>query len=187
MFFKRSVEKHALAVAMTGVKMGDRLLQIGCTDASLLAAIGSKVGLSGRVCALVSTDGEAVRAQKAAVGAGMLLELEKAQLDRFPYQEHSFDLIVVDSQNGLIANARPEQRVATLQHARIALAPRGRLVVIERALRAGLGALFSRAGTTVDSSYLHSGGAVTALKAEGYKAVRHLAERDGLSFFEGIG
>ena len=43
---------------MTGVKLGDRLLQLGCTDASLVAAISSKVGLSGRACALVSKDAE---------------------------------------------------------------------------------------------------------------------------------
>ena len=41
---------------MTGVKLGDRLLQIGCTDASLLARSSSKVGLSGRACAIVSSD-----------------------------------------------------------------------------------------------------------------------------------
>lgn len=172
---------------MTGVKLGDRLLQIGCTDASLFAAIGSKVGLSGRACALVATEEDAARARKGAERAGVLLELERAPLGDFAYDDHSFDLIVVDNQAGLIANARPEQRVATLQHARIALAPRGRLVMIERARRAGLGALFSRAGTTVDSDYLRSGGAVAALKAEGFKAVRQLAERDGLSFFEGTG
>jgi len=150
MFFKRAAEKHALAIAMTSVKLGDRLLIVGCTDASLLAAIGAVVGLSGRVCALVSTDEEAARARKGAERAGILLELEKNQPGVFPYGEQSFNLIVVDGQQGLIADARPEVRVATLQHARRLLAPRGRLVMIERAPRAGLGALLSRAGTATD-------------------------------------
>jgi ubiquinone/menaquinone biosynthesis C-methylase UbiE len=184
--FKRAGDKHALAIAMTGVKLGDRLLHVGCTDAPLVVAIGSKVGLSGRACALVSTDQDETRARSAAERGGILLEIEKSPLNNFPYPDHSFDLIVVDNQLGLIANARPEERVAVLQEARRTLAPRGRVVVIERAPRAGLGALL-RGGGPPDPHYQSSGGAIAALKAEGFKAVRQLAERDGLSFFEGIG
>jgi len=184
-FFRRSGGTHALAIAMTGVKLGDRLLQVGCTDASLIAAISAKVGLSGRACALVSTDPDEARARSGAERAGILLEIEKAPLNNFPYPDRSFDLVVVDSQHGLIANARPDERVATLQQARRTLVPRGRIVLIERAPRAGLGALF-HGGAPPDPHYQSSGGAVAALKAEGFKAVRQLAERDGLSFFEGI-
>ena len=184
-FFRRSGEKHSLAIAMTGVKLGDRLLQVGCTDASLVAAISSKVGLSGRACALVSSDAEEARARSGAERGGVLLEIEKAPLGTFPYPDRSFDLVVVDNQNGLLANARPEDRVAALQHARRTLVPRGRIVVIERGRRGGLGGLF-RGGEPSDPYYQRSGGAVAALQAEGFKAVRQLAEREGLSFFEGI-
>ena len=183
--FKRGRDKHALAVAMTAVKLGDRLLQIGCTDASLLAAIASKVGLSGRACAIVSSDRDEARARSGAERRGILLEIEQSPPTNFPYPDRSFDLIVVDNQQGFIANVRPEQRVATLQQAHRTLAPHGRIIVIERSPRAGLGALF-RAGQPPDPHYHSSGGALAALKAEGFKAVRQLAERDGLSFFEGI-
>jgi SAM-dependent methyltransferase len=182
--FKRAGEKHALAVVMTGVKLGDRLLQVGCTDASLLGAISGKVGLSGRACAMTASDEEAARARSGAERAGVLLEVEKTPLTSFPYPDGSFDLIVVDNQQGVIANMRPEQRVACLQQARRTLAPRGRIIVIERAPRAGLGALLR--AQPVDPHYQGTGGAVAALKAEGFKAARQLAERDGLSFFEGI-
>ena len=185
--FKRSREKHALAIAMTGVKLGDRLLQVGCTDASLLAAVSSKVGMSGRACVLVQSDDETARALRTADRAGLLLEVEKAPLDVFPYEDHAFDLIVIDNREGLLSNVKPERRVAALQQARRTLAPRGRIVVIERAPRAGLGALVSRTATQADPHYQNSGGAITALKAEGFRAVRRLAERDGMSFFEGIG
>jgi ubiquinone/menaquinone biosynthesis C-methylase UbiE len=185
MLFKRSEARHALAIAMTGVKLGDRLLQIGCTDASLLAAIGSKVGLSGRACALVSTDADETRARGGAERGGILLDIEKSSLNNFPFPDHSFDVIVVDNQHGLISHARPEDRVAALQQARRTLAPRGRIVVIERSPRAGLGALF-RGGERPDPHYQRSGGAAAALEAEGFKAVRQLGEREGLSFFEGI-
>jgi len=184
-FFRRSGEKHALAIAMTGVKLGDRLLQVGCSDASLVAAIASKVGLSGRACVIVSTDADEARARAGAERGGILMEIEKSSLHSFPYADRSFDLIVVDNQLGLVANARPEDRVAVLQQARRTLAPRGRVVIIERAPRAGLGALF-RGAEASDPVYERLGGAVAALKAEGFKAVRQLAEREGLSFFEGI-
>ena len=186
MLFKRAGEKHALAIAMTGVKLGDRLLQIGCTDSTLLAAISSKVGMSGRACLLAGTDDEAARARRSAERAGVLLEVEKSPLSHFPYEDRAFDLIVIDNQDGLIAGMKPEQRVAALQQARRTLAPRGRIVIIERAPRAGLGAVLSRTTAAVDPHYQNTGGAVTALRAEGFKAVRQLAERDGLSFFEGI-
>jgi ubiquinone/menaquinone biosynthesis C-methylase UbiE len=184
--FRRAGEQHALAIAVAGVKLGDRLLQVGCTDGSLLAAMSAKVGMSGRACLLVNTDDEVTRAHRGAERAGVLLEVEKAQLRNFPYEDRAFELIVFDNQDGLIANVRPEERVAALQEARRTLAPRGRIVIIERAPRAGLGALLSRAAPEVDPHYQNTGGALTALRAEGFKAVRQLAERDGLSFFEGI-
>ena len=186
-FFRRSGDKHALAIAMTGVKLGDRLLNIGCTDASLLGAISAKVGLSGRACAIVPSEADAARARRGAEKGGVLLEIEPGQMDNFPFDTASFDLIVLDNQDGLLSSMRPEQRVSTLQQAHRTLVPRGRIVIVERAPRAGLGALFRSPGSApVDPHYLASGGAVAALQAEGFRASRHLAERDGLSFFEGV-
>ena len=184
--FNRSGQKYALEIAMTGVKLGDRLLQIGAADASLAAALGAKAGMSGRASVLAATDEEAARATRAAERAGVLLEVQRAPLDTFPYDDHAFDLIVINNQDGLIATMTPEQRVAALQQSKRVLAPRGRIVIIERAPRAGLGALLTRTAVAANPHYLRSGGAVTALQAEGFKAVRPLAERDGLSFFEGI-
>ena len=187
MFFNRKPQqKHALAIAITGVNLGDRLLQVGCTDASLLGAIGSKVGLSGRVCAIVANNEHAQRARRAAERSGFLLELEIGNLENFPFEDGAFNLIVVDNQEGLLSSMRPEQRVATLQQAFRTLVPRGRIVVIERAARGGLGALFASAPVHVDSHYKSSGGALAALEAEGFRAARMLAERGGLSFFEGV-
>jgi ubiquinone/menaquinone biosynthesis C-methylase UbiE len=185
-FFRRSGEKHGLAIAMTGIKLGDRYLQIGCTDASLLAAIASKVGLSGRACAIVSSEADAARARKSVEIGGMLLEIETtSSFNTFPFDNASFDLVVVDNQDGLLSNMKPEQRVACLQQALRTLASRGRIVVIEEGARAGLGGLL-RSRRPVDQHYESSGGALRALSAEGFKAARHLADRDGLSFFEGV-
>jgi ubiquinone/menaquinone biosynthesis C-methylase UbiE len=186
-FFRESGERHGLAVAMTGVKLGDRLLHIGCTDSAFLAAISAKVGMSGRASAIVTSDAEVARTRRGAERGGVLLEIEKGTLSNFPYDSQSFDLIVVDSQEGLLSGMRPEQRVATLREAFRTLVPRGRIVVVERAPRGGLGTLWKPSRSVpVDPHYQASGGAIAALRAEGFKAVRQLAERDGLSFFEGV-
>ena len=187
MAFFRAQQKYSVAIAMTGVTLGDRFLQVGCTDASLLGAIGSRVGLSGRVCAVVPDDAHAARARRAAEKSGFLLEVETGHLEHFPFEDAAFNLIVVDNQEGLLSSMRPEQRVATLQQAFRTLAARGRIVIIERGERGGLGALLgSSASVPVDPHYKSSGGAVAALEAEGFRAARLLAERDGVSFFEGV-
>lgn len=182
--FGRGSAKHEVAVAMSGVKLGDRLLQIGCSDPALLAAIASKVGLSGRACVAAASEAEADRARKGGERGGILLEVEKTPLATLPFEDASFDLIVVDNLDGLLSQMNPDTRVFCLQQAHRTLIPRGRIVVIERAPRAGLGGLF-RPGP-VDPHYARSGGTEAALTAEGFKAVRRLAERDGMSFFEGI-
>src|SRR5437879_5402435 len=73
MFFKRQ-NPYALVVAMTGVKMGDRLLQVGCGSGSRLGAIAAKVGLSGRAVAIVPDEDSAARA-RAGAGAGGVLRV----------------------------------------------------------------------------------------------------------------
>src|SRR4029450_6517781 len=109
------------------------LLTMGSTDSTLMGAIAAKVGLSGRVCAIVTNEADATRAKRAAENTGFLLELEIGGLDRFPFDDATFNLIVVDNQEGLLSALRPEDRVAVLQQAFRTLKPRGRIVVIERA------------------------------------------------------
>ncbi len=169
---------------MAAVKMGDRYLQIGCTDAQLLSAIISRVGLSGRAYSVVESEADADRARAGAAQSGTLLEVEVSPFSQIPHPDNSFDVIVVDSLKGLIASARPEVRAACLREARRVLVPRGRVVVIERVAQPGFAGLFSR--QTVDPDYRASGGAASTLRAEGFGAVRVLAERHGLLFVEGI-
>src|SRR4029450_7784299 len=48
----RKPEGDPLAVSMSGLKLGDRLLMLGCSDTTLAAALATKVGLTGRACLL---------------------------------------------------------------------------------------------------------------------------------------
>jgi ubiquinone/menaquinone biosynthesis C-methylase UbiE len=183
-FRKSSLDPHALTIALTGVKMGDRLLQIGSHDRTLVGVLAGKVGLSGTAALVVFDGGQADRAQKAAAQAGVLTEIQVAKAGSFPFDTGSFDLAVVDETAGLLAGLKPEDRVGALQETFRVLTEAGRVVVIEATERGGLGALWSR--SSADPHFVGSGGMVTALQAEGFRSVRVLAEREGRRFTEGI-
>ena len=71
MFLKRD-DPHLLIVGMTGVKMGDRFVQIGCAHGGRLAAVAGKVGLSGRAVLVAPDEAAAERGRKGAENAGVL-------------------------------------------------------------------------------------------------------------------
>jgi SAM-dependent methyltransferase len=182
--FKGRDEPHVLVVRMVGVKMGDRLAQIGCAHGGRLGAVAAKVGLSGRAVAIVPDEASAERAKKGAAAAGVLVDIETAPPTRLPLDEESFDLAVVDDTAGLLGFLRPEDRVASIRELRRILRPAGRAMIIGAAPRGGIGALLTRAQS--GPPFTASGDANRALEADGFISVRTLAERDGLVFVEGI-
>lgn len=178
LFRKSTLEP--LDVSMAGVKRADRLLIVGCRDPRLIAALGAKPGLNGRVCAVDDSEARTAAAARFAEREGVLMESATAPLWELPFEDAAFDVVVVQD---ALAEMTPDRRASTLQDVRRVLRPGGRCLVIEPA-RGGLGALFrGRAG---DAHYKTSGGAASALKAEGFLAVRTLAEREGRVFAEGV-
>ena len=176
-FFRRGDDPRAFAVAMVGLKMGDRLLQVGAGDGRLLAALAAKVGLTGRACAVDATDAGVTRARLAAEREGVLLELQRAPLAPLPFEDGAFDVAIL---HGVLRGATPETRVAVVGEAARVLRRGGRGIVVDRVPRGGLGALFG--GPTPDPTYQPE----ELLRSGGFKAVRTLAEREGLRFVEGV-
>src|SRR5260370_39984705 len=85
-------DPFTLVVGMTGVKMGDRLVQIGCADGGRLAAVAARVGLSGRAV-LVAPDSEgAARWRKGAEGPRVLAEIEEGPPARLPLESDALDV-----------------------------------------------------------------------------------------------
>ena len=183
MFLKKS-DPYLLIVGMTGVKMGDRFVQIGCANGARMAAVAAKVGLSGRAAVIAPDESSAARARKAAENAGALVEVEVAPPTRLPVEDAAFDLAVVDDTGGLFGTMRPEDRVASIRELVRVLRPGGRALVIGAVPRGGLGAVLSR--TQHGPPFVASGEATLALEADGFKSARMLAEREGLVFVEGI-
>lgn len=182
--FSKGDDPYTLVVGMTGVKMGDRLVQIGCANAARLAAIAAKVGLSGRAVAIVPDEGAANSVRQGAERAGVLVEIEESPPTNLPVDDDAFDVAIVDDTGGLLGTLRAEDRVAAVRELLRIVRPGGRAMIMGAAPRGGLGALLTR--TQSGPSFAASGDAILALQADGFASVRTLAEREGLVFVEGL-
>lgn len=181
LWLRKTEAREPLAVTMSGVKLGDRVLVLGCGDARLIAGIAIKAGLTGRACALDQSGDRSTRTAAAVEREGALIESFTAPWSALPFDTSSFDLVVI---NDVLPGLPPEPRVRCVQEAWRVVRPGGRCVVIDRAARGGLGGLIGkRAG---DQQYTAAGSAPTALQAEGFAATRVLAEREGHIFVEGV-
>ena len=168
-----------LEFSMAGLKLGKYVLQVDGRDGGLIAALAGVVGLSGEACAIVESEAQLQMFERAAAGAGVLVEVKVGRLAALPYDAGTFDLAVLKQTLG---HMNPLTRIKCLQEVFRVLKVGGRCLVIDQAIRGGLAAIFTR--QSVDIRYA-DGGARRALKEEGYAGVRLLAERDGLVFVEG--
>ncbi|MGD9902946.1 MAG: hypothetical protein AB7U83_05720 [Vicinamibacterales bacterium] len=176
--FFRQPAIDPLQVSMTGVRMGERFLLVGCDDAVLLAGLGAKVGLSGTAAALVFDDHQAVRARSAAAREGFLIEQKIWRGESTGFDADGFDLVVVDDTQGGFAGRDAAVRAAVLGEARRLLRKGGRAEVVE-----GLGStgLFAKP-TPRPAGYDTTG----ELTAAGFAPVRVLAELPNFRFVEGL-
>ena len=178
--FARRNDAHALVVGMAGVKMGDRIAQIGCADGARLAAVAGKVGLSGRAVAYVADEGAAGRARKGGEQAGVLIEVELAPPTSLPADGASFDVTLVDDTAGAFGTLPEPDRARALAELLRVLREGGRAMIVGAGPSTGMSALFRSAPPAPSYDRL------AALAAAGFKSVRVLAEREGLLFVEGM-
>ena len=152
---------YDLIVSMIGVKLGDRLLQIGGGDGLLLAALGAKTGLTGQVSAVEPEADAAARVKEQATKDGVLSEVQVAPPSHLPYDSGSFDVVVIPYPGADLPGAGEAFRVLRLG---------GRCAVIARS-----------AGAASAANAIP-----TLLQHQGFKGARLIAERDVYTFFEAI-
>jgi len=182
-FARRGGNPHVLAVSMTGVKLGDRVVFVGAPDPARTAAIAAKVGLSGRASAAVPDAAAAARLDRAAANAGVLVDADISDARKLPYGDSEFDLAVIDDTGALFETVDQSHRAAIAREAARVLRPGGRIVVLGGSELSGLNKLLSKAAV---SPLVLSGSINTLLGANGFSIVRTLAEREGLVFVEGL-
>lgn len=170
MFFKfrRMRAMDPLQVAMTGVRMGERYLQIICSDATLTGGLALKTGLSGQAALAALDETDAARARRAADKAGVLIDVQiMTQPGELPWPAESFDMVVIDDTGGMFSAIGDRSRASLATAARSVLRPGGRVELIERERAPG-------------------GASEAVLRNAGFKPVRTLAEKDGFRFIEGL-
>jgi len=177
--------RYALPIAMAAVRMGERVLIMGCGDPKMLAAVATRAGLTGMIAAVVTSESDKDRLSAAAAGAGLLVEVAVAPgWSGFPHCDQPFDVAVIDGTRGWFGAMPPADRLACLSGVFGALRHGGRALVIERRLSAPKAWLRPARPSAPD--YVSAGGAAGGLEAAGFRPVRVLAEQGGWRFVEGL-
>ena len=195
MFLRKSNDRRdPLPVTMSGVRMGERVLQLGASEAATAGAIAAKVGMSGTAVIVAADDRAAARAKSGADKASAIAEVHAAappELARalaeppLALADGSFDLVVIDLMDGWLSSLAADARLAVLRECLRVLRAGGRIVTMEPGTKSGIGGLFGSAAK-VDAGYEAAGGTVMALQTAGFKPARLLADEAGYKFSEGL-
>ncbi|MBP7571882.1 MAG: methyltransferase domain-containing protein [Acidobacteria bacterium] len=179
--FRKGPGPHALPLAVVGLRLGNRFLDVGARQGALFAEMAGKVGLTGHACAVVGSEPDAVRVKAAAARAGVLADVEVTAWPGLPVGDASFDVAVVDNTDGLLASLGETVRAYLAEEVLRALRPGGRALVLDRQPRGVLAALAGRGA----ASWPPAASVAAWLTSAGFRPVRLLAEREGQRFTEG--
>jgi SAM-dependent methyltransferase len=184
-FLRKATDTERLPIRMSGLRMGERLLQIGVDDPMLVGEMAGKTGLSGSASVAVTDEAAAARARDGAAGAGALVDVHVTALEALPFQSDAFDVVVVHGVKGLLQLLSEQARSEpALREARRVLRHGGRIIVIEAGPKSGLAGIIRP--YRPNARYEAAGGAVAALQAAGFRTARVLWEREGYRFTEGL-
>ncbi len=181
MFLRKTrLERDPLTVTMSGVRLGEKALQIGEGDSRVMALIASRTGLSGTAAVVVLDDQAAARVRRVLDDAGALATV--GVVDQGPPPDAAaFDLIVVHDVPHTIGSPNIPVRSGWLQMCQRALRTGGRIVTVEQGTPVGLRAWFGSGTESGDA-----GGTLAILTGAGFQNVRMLGDREGLRFIEGL-
>ena len=187
MFFRRSKNtRDPLAVAMSGVRLGERVVQIGVDDPKVIGLVAAKAGISGTVACVVADAAAARRAQAGADGVGVFVETANTPVGSpLPHDSGAFDVAIIHSVSGFLASLDAASRATLLREVGRVVRPGGRAIVIEAGAQTGLASLL-RGTSAAQASFDRAGGATAALADAGFYPVRPLGDSEGLKFSEGL-
>ena len=174
--FRKSAPQDPLIVAMTGARLGHRVLVLMADDAEMPVDLAAKVGLSGQtVVAAASTDAVA-RVSGRAERRGVLVEAAVLETP-IPYGDATFDIVVADDRRQPVGTrTTPALLADSFRVAR----PGGRLVILRPVPRSSW--FLSREPASNALAGLRS--LEQELVAAGFRAVREIGTREGTRFVE---
>ena len=180
--FREGPGPNALAVAMIGVRLGERELLVG--DAGpLFAELAAKVGLTGRALAVTGSEESADRLRVDAARAGVLLDGEAGRLTDLQVEDGVFDLALIDAGPTLLTRLDRQGRIALARSVYRAVRTGARVIVSERRVLNLFGLV--RTNPQGLEAFHGEGGAAALLDAGGFRPIRLIAEREGQRFTEG--
>jgi ubiquinone/menaquinone biosynthesis C-methylase UbiE len=164
---------------MVAARAGDQVAVLGApgqTEAALAAEVGAETGLNGRTLVIDVGSEARSRVEAAAAKAGALVDFEWAPVTMLPLDAGSFDIAVINRQLGSLEG---RNRVACCEEALRIIKPTGRVIAIEGVRRQGLFGLIPTRLPGLAPEDVRD-----ALNAAGARAVRQLADINGVVYFE---
>jgi ubiquinone/menaquinone biosynthesis C-methylase UbiE len=162
------------AVAMLGIKPGDRVLLMGASRPALAGAIGHVTGLNGQTTVVDRVAGAPEAVATAAAEAGALVDFVSAPVTMLPTDSQTFDMAVLPAGFAALGVDAPSVLAEAIRVVR----PGGRISICEPLPREGL---FRLAQTT---PLTDPKDVVARLTAAGLRAARYLGSLDGTAYFE---
>jgi len=116
------------------LKLGERVLDIGCGTGTLGIAAKRCVGATGTVCGIDASPEMIARARKKASSNGVEVHFENAVVEKLPFEDASFDVVLSTL---MLHHLGRKVRLHCLCEARRVLKPGGRLLAVDFAEPAG--------------------------------------------------
>lgn len=185
MFLRKPTRsREPLPLTMTGVRMGERVLQIGVHDEALTGLLAARPGLSGHAAIVTLSESAAARARHACEQAAVVADVTVTAAAAPHIDGSPFDAAIVHDADAEVTGLAPAERLALFRACHHALRAGGRLILIDSLPVSGISALLGRSKSQSEPPALQA--LTGALEAAGFRPVRLLAEREGYRFIEGL-
>jgi len=178
-----TVGREPLAVSMTSVRAGERVLEIGVNNPAVAHAIANKVGLTGLAIIVVPNDALADRMRGYSADDASTAEVRIEPLDHLPFEDHTYDVVVVHNTEGLLPGLDADLRQRAVRDWLRVLRVGGRMIVLDPGKPTGMRGLL---GGGSRHQAVAGGDTLSTLQSAGVGSVRVLGDREGYRFIEGV-